>query len=159
MKVYSNSFENNGMIPKKYTGYGEDKSPEIILSDIPEETISLAIILDDLDVPFTKNYNHWLAWNIPNLEIIPEGLPAGAEIDQPIKVCQGIGWGKNCYRGPKPPFFLKKAHRYVFYIYALDTELTLSKNTKKDALVEAMQGHILEEAQLTGLYKNDYFMN
>ena len=155
MKVYSNSFENNGMIPKKHTGYGEDTSPEMILSDIPKETVSLAIILDDLDVPFKKNYNHWLAWNIPNLEIIPEGLPAGAEIDKPIKVCQGTGWGKNCYRGPKPPFFLKKAHRYVFYIYALDTELALSKNAKKDALVDAMKGHILAETKLTGLFKND----
>lgn len=155
MKVYCKSFENNGMIPKKHTGFGEDLSPELILSDVPKETVTLAIILDDLDVPWKRNYNHWLAWNIPNVEKIPEGLPKGIKIDQPIKACQGIGWGKNCYRGPKPPFFLKKAHRYVFYVYALDTELALPANSKKKVLVDAIHGHILAETKLTGLYKNN----
>lgn len=155
MIVRCKSFEINEMIPKKHTGYGEDLSPELILTDVPKETVSLAIILDDLDVPWKKNYNHWIIWNIPNMEIIPEGLPRGAVIDSPIKACQGIGWGRNCYRGPKPPFFLKKAHRYVFYVYALDTDLELSINSKKKELVEAMQGHIIAETSLTGLYKNE----
>lgn len=154
MIVRSNSFENNAMIPKKHTGFGEDLSPELILSDIPKEAVSLAIILDDLDVPWKRDYNHWIAWNIPNTEIIPEGLPKGAKIERPINACQGIGWGKNCYRGPKPPFFLKKAHRYVFHIYALDTELTLLGNSKKKELMDAMQGHVVAETELTGLYKN-----
>ena len=104
------------MIPKKHTGFGEDLSPEFQISDVPEGTVSLDVIMDDLDVPWTKNYNHWIVLNIPNTEIIPEGLPKGTEISEPIKACQGIGWGKNGYRGPKPPFFLKKAHRYVFYL-------------------------------------------
>ena len=154
MIVRNNSFENNAMIPKKHTGFGEDLSPELILSDIPEETVSLAIILDDLDVPWKKNFSHWIAWNIPNTEIIPEGLPKGVRIEKPINACQGIAWGKNCYRGPKPPFFLKKVHRYVFYVYALDTELMLSGNSRKNELMDAMQGHILAETKLTGLYKN-----
>ena len=77
------------------------------------------------------------------------------EIERPINACQGIGWGKNCYRGPKPPFFLKKAHRYVFHVYALDTELTLSGNSKKKELMDAMQGHVVAETELTGLYKKD----
>lgn len=154
MKVSSSSFENNGMIPQKHTGFGEDLSPEIIVSEAPKGTVSLAIVFDDLDVPGRKYYNHWIAWNIPNVEVIPEGLPRGAEISKPIKACQGMAWGKNCYRGPKPPFFLKKAHRYVFRIYALDTELVLSQNAKKKALVDAMHGHVLAEAALTGLYKN-----
>lgn len=154
MNVRCKTFENNEMIPKKHTGYGEDLSPELVLTDVPKETVSLAIILDDLDVPWKKEYNHWIVWNIPNTEIVPEGLPKGPEIDKPIKACQGIGWGKNCYRGPKPPFFLKKAHRYVFYVYALDSELVLSPNSKKEALINAMQGHILAETSLMGLYKN-----
>lgn len=154
MKVSSKSFENNELIPKKHTGFGEDLSPEFQISDVPEGTVSLAVIMDDLDVPWTKNYNHWIVWNIPNTEIIPEGLPKGTEISEPIKACQGIGWGKNGYRGPKPPFFLKKAHRYVFYIYALDTELALPVKSKKKALLDAMKGHVLDRATLTGLYKN-----
>lgn len=154
MKISSKSFENNELIPKKHTGFGEDLSPEFQISDVPEGTVSLAVIMDDLDVPWTKNYNHWIVWNIPNTEIIPEGLPKGTEISEPIKACQGIGWGKNGYRGPKPPFFLKKAHRYVFYIYALDTELALPVKSKKKALLDAMKGHVLDRATLTGLYKN-----
>lgn len=154
MNVRCKSFENNKMIPKKHSGYGEDLSPELIFSDVPKGTVSLAIIMDDLDVPFRKSYNHWIVWNIPNTEIVPEGLPGGTEIDKPIKACQGAGWGKNCYRGPKPPFFLKKAHRYVFYVYALDSELALPADSKKKALVDAMSGHILAETSLTGLYKN-----
>lgn len=154
MKVSSKSFENNELIPKKHTGFGEDLSPEFQISDVPEGTVSLAVIMDDLDVPWTKTYNHWIVWNIPNTEIIPEGLPKGAKISEPIKACQGIGWGKNGYRGPKPPFFLRKAHRYVFYIYALDTELALSVKSKKKALLDAMKGHVLDRATLTGLYKN-----
>lgn len=154
MIVRSSSFENNGMIPRKHTGFGEDLSPELLISDIPEETVSFAIILDDLDVPWKKNYNHWIVWNIPKTEIIPEGLSMGARIDKPIKACQGIGWGKNRYRGPKPPFFLRKTHRYVFYVYALDNELELSGNSKKAELLDAMHGHILAEAKITGLYKN-----
>ena len=154
MKVCSHSFENNGMIPKKHTGFGEDLSPEILLSEVPEGAVSLAIILDDLDVPWKKSFNHWIIWNIPNTSIIPEGLPGGPEIDHPIKACQGIGWGKNRYRGPKPPFFLRKAHRYVFCVYALDTELTLSAESKKKVLLKAMHGHILAETTLTGLYRN-----
>ena len=154
MKVRSSSFKNNGMIPRKHTGFGEDLSPELLLSDIPEATVSFAIILDDLDVPWKKNYNHWIVWNIPKTEIIPEGLSMGARIDKPIKACQGIGWGKNRYRGPKPPFFLRKTHRYVFYVYALDSERELSGNSKRAELLDAMHGHILAEAKITGLYKN-----
>lgn len=155
MKVCCNAFKDFEMIPKKYTGYGEDLSPELILSDVPEEAVSLAIILDDLDVPFRKNYNHYIAWNIPNVKIIPEGLPKGEIIDKPVKACQGVAWGKNSYRGPKPPFFLKKAHRYVFYVYALDCELSIPCASKKKDLMCAMEDHILDMAALTGLYKND----
>lgn len=56
------------MIPRKHTGFGEDLSPELLLSDIPEATVSFAINLDDLDVPWKKNYNHWIVWNIPKNE-------------------------------------------------------------------------------------------
>lgn len=154
MNVKCQSFLNNEMIPKKFTGYGEDISPEFIIEDIPEGTVSFAIILDDLDVPLKKNYNHWIVWNIPKMEIIHGGLPKGGIINKPITACQGNAWGKQCYRGPKPPFFMKKAHRYVFYVYALDTKLALDINSKKNKLIAAMSGHILAEANLMGLYKN-----
>ena len=65
MIVSSKAFENNGMIPQKYTGFGDDLSPEFIITDVPEEAVSFAIILDDLDVPFRKSFTHWIIWNIP----------------------------------------------------------------------------------------------
>lgn len=154
MNVRCKSFSDNTMIPKKHTGYGEDISPEFIISDIPDGTVSFAIILDDLDVPWHKDYNHWIIWNIHRMELIPEGLPKGGNISKPITACQGNAWGKQCYRGPKPPFFMKKAHRYVFYVYALDVKLTLDINSKKNELITAMNGHILAETRIIGLYKN-----
>lgn len=146
MIVSSTTFENNGMIPQKHTGFGEDISPELIVTDAPEDTISFAIILDDLDVPFCKSFCHWIVWNIPKKDIIPEGL-------QNISSCSGIAWGKHRYRGPKQPFFIRKVHRYVFNVYALDCQLDISEKSCKKNLLDAMRGHILAEASLIGKYQ------
>lgn len=89
MIIKSRSFENNGMIPKKHTGFGEDKSPEFILNDIPDGAVSLAIIMDDLDVPLKGTFTHWLIWNISKTDIIQEGLPGGKEIEYPFSAIQG----------------------------------------------------------------------
>ena len=155
MIIKSKSFENNGMIPKKHTGFGEDKSPELTISDIPDSTVSLAIIMDDLDVPFRDYFTHWLIWNIPGTEIIEEGLPGGEKIESPFSAIQGVAWGKHIYRGPKQPFFIRKEHRYVFYVYALDCMLNLTGMAGKKELVDAMKGHVLSEAKLMGRYKPD----
>lgn len=155
MIIASKSFENNGMIPKKHTGFGEDKSPELMISDIPDTTVSLAIIMDDLDVPFRSSFTHWLIWNIPKTDIIQEGLSGGEKIEFPFSAIQGKAWGKHIYRGPKQPFFIKKEHRYVFCAYALDCMLNLPGMSGKKELVEAMNGHVLSEAKIIGRYKPD----
>ena len=153
MIVKSTAFENNGVIPQKHTGFGEDVSPELDISDAPEDTQSLAVILEDLDVPFTSRFPHWIAWNIPKTDVIPEGLPKGAKITEPRPACQGIAWGKHVYRGPKQPFFIRGEHRYVFTVYALDRFLTLPENADTKTLREEMCGHILAEAELVGRYR------
>ena len=155
MIVSSKAFENGGTIPLKHTGFGEDVSPELTIRDVPDEAKSFAVILDDLDVPWTKEFTHWIAWNIPKVYVIPEGLPKGAEIHEPITACQGIAWGRNCYRGPKQPFFIRNEHRYVFKVYALDCVLELSGDANKKNLLEAMKGHILAEAKLTGKFQRN----
>ena len=155
MIIKSRAFENNGMIPKKHTGFGEDKSPEFMLSDIPDGTVSLAIIMDDLDVPLRDTFTHWLIWNIPKTDTIQEGLPGGKEIECPFDAIQGTAWGKHIYRGPKQPFFIRKEHRYVFHVYALDCMLNLSGMSGKKELVDAMNGHVLSEANIIGRYKPD----
>ena len=154
MIVRSKSFENNGMMPRKHTGFGEDVSPELIITDIPEEAISFAIILDDLDVPFLKAFTHWIIWNITVTDVIPEGLPYGAEIREPIFACQGVAWGKHCYRGPKQPIFIRNEHRYVFTVYALDCRLDISEQSRRKNLIDAMYGHILAEARLIGKFSS-----
>lgn len=153
MIVSSTAFKNNGTIPPKYTGFGEDVSPDFTITDAPEATVSFAVILDDSDVPFCKIFTHWIIWNLPNTGVIPEGLPKGAVIHEPVEACQGSAWGKHCYRGPKQPFFIRNEHRYVFTVYALDCMLSISENSDRKNLLDAMSGHILSEAKITGKHK------
>ncbi len=155
MIVSSKAFENGGTIPLKHTGFGEDVSPELTIHDAPDGTASFAVILDDLDVPWAKEFTHWIVWNIPKTDTVPEGLPKGAAICEPITACQGTAWGRNCYRGPKQPFFIRNKHRYVFRVYALDCLLELSGNANRKKLLEAMKGHVLAEAGLLGKYQRD----
>lgn len=140
-------------MPLKHTGFGEDISPELCISNPPDGTKFYAISFDDMDVPFAKSFNHWLIWNIPCMDIIPEGLPKGGIISEPINACQGNAWGKNVYRGLKQPFFIRNEHRYVFTVYALDCKLDISEKSCKNELLEAINGHVLAEASITVKYK------
>ena len=153
MIISSKSFDNNGMIPQKHTGFGEDVSPEFTIVDRPANTVSLAIILDDLDVPLCKEFSHWIIWNIsPHAKLIPGGLPSGDILTFPIRAVQGNAWGKHVYRGPKQPPFIHKAHRYRFTAYALDTMLDIPADSNKNTLIKAMASHIIEKAELIGIY-------
>lgn len=92
MIITSPAFNDNGIIPNRYTGFGEDVSPEFTVTDAPEKTESFVIILDDSDVPFVKIFNHWLICNIPKVSVIPEGLPKGAvsiSLSAPARVPRG----------------------------------------------------------------------
>ena len=86
MIICSKSFENNGMLPQKHTGFGEDVSPEFTITDQPENTVSIAISLDDLDVPFCKSFNHWIIWNIPNTDLIVITCRAAVPVTTDIPV-------------------------------------------------------------------------
>ena len=86
-------------------------------------------------------------------DVITEGLPCGSVIREPISACQGVAWGKHKYRGPKQPFFIRKEHRYVFTVYALDCQLGISEKSNRNELLDAMRGHILSETKLFGKYK------
>ncbi|MCI8809210.1 MAG: YbhB/YbcL family Raf kinase inhibitor-like protein [Oscillibacter sp.] len=150
LEIASPAFQPGGMIPKIHTGDGEDVSPPLQLQGLCREAVSMVVILDDLDIPFVKNYSHWLLWNLPPMEKIPAEIPYG-----PSTFCsavQGRAYGKNRYRGPYPPAFLKKPHRYVFRVYVLDCFLQLDASANRSALVKAMRGHVLQEGQVMGLY-------
>jgi len=142
MILSSSAFENNGTIPSKYTCDGNDIAPPLLLSNIPKNTQSLALIVEDPDAPIGV-VTHWTVWNIlPQKSQFTEG----EKIDFP----QGINvFGTVGYKGPCPP---SGTHRYFFKLYAIDTMLVLDNGSTKDALIQAMDGHILEQVTLMGKY-------
>ncbi|MGL6197299.1 MAG: YbhB/YbcL family Raf kinase inhibitor-like protein [Lachnospiraceae bacterium] len=156
IQVTSNAFEDGGNIPKQYTGFGDDISPELILSSISDDAISIAIVMDDLDIPFIKSYNHWTIWNIPVMEQIPENIPYGAVVESLNGAKQGVGYGKNRYRGPKPPTFIRGTHHYVFHVFVLDCMLDLNTASGKKELIKAIDGHVLQYGNITGIWNNSY---
>jgi len=145
MKIKT-AFQNNTTIPEKYTCDGEDISPPLEITEIPENTKTLAIISDDPDAP-AGTWTHWIVWNIPaesETVNIEEGTVPGIE----GKTSSGnIG-----YKGPCPP---SGTHRYFFKAYALDSELNLQEGASKKQLEDAMKGHILDKTEIIGLYSRD----
>lgn len=151
LKVTSPAFTEGGWIPLCHGGYGADYSPALHLSKLDARAVTLAITLDDIDHPLFPNYNHWVAWNLPPVAVLPENLPRGAVVEQPIHIEQGAAYGRHGYRGPKPPF--NWLHAYRFTVYALDTRLALGADADKAALLRAMAGHVLQTGVLTGRYQ------
>lgn len=141
MRISSHEFGNNEFIPKKFTCQGKDINPAIIIEDIPDGVKSLALIVDDPDAP-AGTWVHWVVYDIPVISKIRENSVPGK---------QGINdFRKKGYGGPCPP---SGTHRYFFKIYALDTRINMSEGINKQNLERAMEGHILDKAELIGLYK------
>lgn len=143
MKLTSPAFEQNQLIPQQFTCEGVDHSPPLILAEIPAGTKSLAIIVDDPDAPGGM-FVHWVVYNIEPTLFIFQGMSPGTE---------GLNdFGMVNYGGPCPP---SGTHRYFHKLYALDAELNLKAGLTKQELEKAMQGHILDKAELIGLYKKE----
>ena len=143
MKLTSPDFMHNGNIPPEFTCDGSDVSPTLIIGDVPKNSKSLALVMDDPDAPI-GTFVHWVVWNMPpdTKEVRKGSEPKGA---------QGkTGFGNAGYGGPCPPF---GTHRYFFKLYALDAELSLPKGSLKKELENAMEGHIIAKAELVGNYR------
>ena len=149
MELKSLAFEAGDLIPAKYTCDGSDVSPPLSWSDAPSGTQSFALISDDPDAP-RGTWVHWVAWNIPaTSRSLDEGLPKQDSLPNGMK--QGTtDFRRVGYGGPCPP---SGTHRYFFKLYALDTSLSLPSSTTKAALEKAMQGHILKQGELMGVYR------
>jgi Raf kinase inhibitor-like YbhB/YbcL family protein len=142
MKLTSQEFKNGKSIPKRFTGDGVNVNPALDIEDIPAEAKSLALIVDDPDAP-RGTWVHWVLYNIPVTARIEEDSVPGE---------QGLNdFGEIGYGGPSPPSGTQ--HRYFFKLYALDTELALGGRVDKRAVEAAMEGHIVDKAELLGLYK------
>jgi len=155
IQVTSDAFVDGGDIPKQYTGFGNDISPSLNLSSIDDDAVSIAIVMDDMGHPIPA-YNHWVIWNIPVMEQIPENIPYGAVVESLAGAVQGVGYGKNRYRGPKPPAFMRGTHQYVFHVFVIDCMLELNSTSKKKDLIKAMDGHVLQYGSITGVWNNSY---
>ncbi len=149
MKLESSAFTSGQPIPQKHTCDGADQSPPLAWSDAPQGTKSFALIADDPDAPIGT----WVHWVIFNLPAQTHGLPEGvAKTDSAAGGTQGRNdFGKTGYGGPCPP--PGKPHRYFFKLYALDSNLELKAGAKKADVEKALQGHVLANAELMGLYQ------
>ena len=148
MKISSSAFENGAMIPAKYTCDGQNISPSLEWSGFPGETESFVIICDDPDAP-GKVWVHWVIYNIPkHVNSLEEDVPSLKVLTS--GAIQGKNdFGKIGYGGPCPP---SGTHRYYFKIYALDVSLPDTPGLKKSQVLDEIEGHVLEEAQLIGKY-------
>ena len=143
MKIISSAFNEGEMIPTKYTCDGENISPPLEFVDVPEETKSLVLIMDDPDAP-QEVFTHWIVYKIdPETTSVTEGKnPAYATI--------GLNSaGKAEYAPPCPP---SDIHRYYFRLYALDTEINLQPGANRREIEEAIAGHVIAQAELLGRF-------
>jgi len=143
MKLTSPAFTHGGKIPVKYTCDGDDVNPPLRISDPPEGVKSYAMIVDDPDAPM-GTWVHWVVWNMPReLMDVHEKEALGVSGTNDFK--------KPGYGGPCPP--PGPSHTYRFKLYALDAMLELNKGATKQELEQAMEGHILAQAELDGEYQ------
>ena len=141
LKLISTVFSHNGHIPPKYTCEGENINPPLKVENIPDETRTLALIVEDPDAP-RGVFTHWIMWNISPNEAIAEGSNPS--------ISGTNSFGKTGYGGPCPP---SGEHRYFFRVFALDDELDLLAGATKEDLLNAMKEHIIASAELMGVYQ------
>lgn len=146
IEVSSPAFEQGGVIPTKHTGEGQDVSPALNWSGLPEGTREIALVCDDPDAPRPEPWVHWVLYKIPaDRTGLAEGDTEGA--------LEGRNdFGGTGYGGPIPPIG-HGVHHYHFKVYALDIELRTAAGLTKDQLLEVMESHVLDEGELVGTYE------
>ena len=146
MEISSVAFQNNQNIPAKYTCDGQNINPPLEFKGVPDKAQSLVLICDDPDAP-AGTWTHWTVWNInPQLNKIEENSVPEEGIEGKTSK------GDTGYHGPCPP---SGSHRYFFRVFALDAKLNLDTSANIGQLQKAIEGHILEQAELVGLYQRN----
>jgi len=154
MIVQSDVFAHGKAIPVRYTGEGSDVSPPLRWADAPPETKEFALIVDDPDAPVAEPWVHWVIYKIAaDAKGLPEGVAPAPKPDKPAGALQGKNsFGKIGYGGPYPPKG-HGVHHYRFKLYALKAPLSLQAGAEKKAVLTAMLGLILAQAEMVGTYR------
>jgi Raf kinase inhibitor-like YbhB/YbcL family protein len=153
LSIFSPAFAHGAEIPRQFTCDGDDTSPPLGWSGVPGEAGSLVLIMDDPDAPDPAaprmTWVHWLLYNMPAVNM---DLPEAVATDKlPKGTLHGVNdWKRTGYGGPCPPI---GRHRYFQKLYALDTVLADLNNPTKAQLLSAMEGHVIEQAELIGTYQ------
>jgi len=141
--VAAPAFEQGKPIPPQFALAGSNRSPELQIKGVPDKARTLVLVVDDPDAP-SGLWTHWLVWNLS------ADTPSISEGNLPSEAREGTNsFGHVRYDGPAPP---SGTHRYFFRLYALDTTLALVTGSSRDALMAAMDGHIVGIAQTFGTY-------
>lgn len=162
--VESATIASMQIIPADHTADGKNTSPEISWAGAPAAAREFALIMDDPDAPMPQPFVHWVIYKIPaTAKGLPAAIPAGATVSVPgaAGAIQGLtGFSafrrqgapppEPGYRGPAPP--PGKPHHYTFTVYALDAALDVKEGLDKAGLLKAMEGHVVGQGQLVGLY-------
>jgi Raf kinase inhibitor-like YbhB/YbcL family protein len=146
LRVSSPDFKGHGRIPERHTSDGEDVSPTLEWSGVPEGTKAFAIVVHDPDAPLVDGFTHWVAYNIPG---DATGLPEGAS----DHVAGTNSLGNAAYNGPAPPLG-HGVHHYYFWVYALDDDLYLEPGLDRRALLDRIEDHVIEQARMIGTYEH-----
>lgn len=147
MTLTSTAFNNNGTLPAMYTCDGEDVNPPLTYTNLPANTQSLALTVEDINSP-KGIFTHWVIFNID-----PTTTTRIDSNSVPGEALQGMNdFNQARYSGPCPA---SGSHNYVFTLYALDTKLPLFQGVKKQVFVDQISGHVLDKAELTASYQKN----
>jgi Raf kinase inhibitor-like YbhB/YbcL family protein len=154
LSVGSSAFEPGGTIPVKYTCTGGGPSPPLSIERAPEDTVALAVVVDDVDAVNAPKA-HWLLWNVSaDVRRIPEGVPGGETVESLGGARQGrndTGGGGLGYSGPCPPKH-DGAHSYRFVLSALSRNLAVEPGADRGTLTAALPDAQIAQARLFGTY-------
>ena len=148
-QLSSPAFKSGDAIPAKYTCDGLNISPPLQWEDVPQNTQSIAIVVDDPDAP-SGLWTHWILYNLaPSMRSLQERVSKDFKLPDGSMQAEN-DYGKPGYGGPCPP---SGTHHYIFHAYALDKKLTLPEAAKRKAFDRAIEGHVLAKSELTAAYK------
>lgn len=146
LSLSSPAFDNGGPIPRRHTSEGDDVSPAVEWSNVPEGTSEFVLVCHDPDAPLVRGFTHWVVYGIPASGTgIGEG--GGGEFTEGQN-----DFGNTGYNGPAPPEG-HGPHHYYFWVYALDTGLDASPGLTREQLLDCIEGHVIEQARLVGTYE------